>query len=201
MTDRRNEASYRAITGGRSPRTETRGWMQGLDFYIRAQGSKAAAARALDIPRRTLRNWLGEGGRRPVMPPADRKDRIVAAVVRAQRRSRLDAGREARLRGAKTITVEGVDRYDEQPRKVTFNVGQAGSTGITSDTPDLLVTAYLAGGEALDGDDRTDPGLFGGAGRGLAALIVDGITDDWYREFFQSDRHDWGVDVHKVTIR
>lgn len=200
MTDHRNGATYRAITGGRSPRTETRGWMEGLQFFIRAHGSKAAAARALDIPRRTLRNWLGEGGARPVQPPAERRDRIVGAVARAQRRARLTASREARLRKAKTITIEGVDRYDGEERKLTLNIGTSGSTGVAGDTMDRLINAYLAGGEALDGD-AAESGFLGGRGRGLGAIIVDGITDQWYREFFTSTAPDWGVDIDKVTIR
>lgn len=195
MADRRNSATYRAITGGRSPRTETRGWMEGLHFYVNAMGGKAQAARQLDVPRRTLRNWLAG-----TMPPPERKARITSLVVRAQRRGRLDAKREARLRNAKTIRIEGKDRYNGEDRKVTFQIGESGSTGIAADVMDRLINSYLAGGEALDNPSESSD-LFGGGGRGLAAIIADSISDDWYREFFQATDPDWGVDIDKVTIR
>lgn len=195
MTDRRNYATYRAITGGRSPHTEATDWQTGLQVFIRAHGSEAAAARALEVPRRTLRNWLGKFGK-VVVPPADRQARVVGLMVRAQRRARLTPGREKRLRAAKKITIEGVDRYDGNDREVTFHVGQGGSTGITSDVVNKLIDAYLFGAQGTD--DHT---ILGGQNDGLAGMITRRIVDSWYNEFFNDTKPDWGIDIHKVTIR
>lgn len=192
MSDRRNGATYRAITGGRSPRTETTDWMTSLQVFIRAHGSETAAARALDVPRRTLRNWLGKFGK-PTTPPADRKARVVGLMVRAQRRARLAPGREKRLRAAKVITISGIDRYDGEDREVSFYVGQGSSTGITGDVMNKLIDGYLLGADGLDGQSLDQNG-------GLAGFITRRLTDPWYRDFFNDSRSDWGIDIHEVKF-
>lgn len=189
--DNRNGVTYRAITGGRSPRTEVDDWQSGLAFFIRLHGSETAAARALDVPRRTLRNWLGKFGR-TIVPPADRKARVIGVMVNAQRRARLKPGREKRLRAAKTITVEGTDRYDGAPRTTVFTVGKGGSLGITADVMTRLVDAYLNGANA--GPENLK-------GNGLAGYFTRRILDPWYRDFYNTNAPDWGIDIDKVTIK
>lgn len=188
MTDHRNEAVYRYLTGGRSPRTEPRGWLASLTVVVGATGSVSAAARALDVPRRTMRRWLaGEG-----QPDSGRRDIVMNAVARATRRDRMPAPRERRVRAAKTITITGVDRYDDAPRTVTFKLG-GGTTGLRAGALDRVVDAYLAGGEATDGGSQM--------GRGLFAIIADSMQDSWYQRFFHSDAPDNGNDIERITIK
>lgn len=200
MADLRNEATYKGIAGRRwSPHTEPKmpgtllGWLASILTSV--GGNVSAAARLVDVPRRTMRDWLVGATK----PRADRIGRVQAvagqvhrAAVLAERRKRLVASREARIRRARSIRIEGVDRYDEELRDVTFIRGTGDSTGLDASTFDELVRAYLDGANAID-EGRSTPGLF--------SRILDGMTDDWYRGFFADAAPDWGCDVHTVTIR
>jgi len=188
--DQRNQATYRAITGGRSPRTETTSWSDALAIVVSRIGSVAGAARVLDVPRRTLRRWLaGES-----QPSAERRRVVQGAVRRLERRQRLTGRRETRLRGATTVRVQGVDRYDGAERDVIFRIGGRASIALDAGTLDALVDRFLQGGSADDGGATAqNSGLFG--------ELVDGMQDRWYRDFFRATDRDWGCDVYAVTIK
>lgn len=201
MSDRRNEATYRAITGGRSPHTERQGdWRIGLRLVVDiAGGNVSAAARALDVPRRTMRRWLaGEGA-----PRGERRAQVAALarqyVRRAERRNRLSAGRERRLRAARTVTIAWKYRYDvntdpnARERRTVFDIGGTGSTGLAGDTMAALVDAYLAGAEGRDGEPGADTG-------GLFSRIADRMGDEWYRDHMTSTHPDDGVDINEVRF-
>lgn len=194
MADQRNRATYQAIAGRRwSPGSEpaaSGGFVDWLAVIVGAFGGNvSAAARAMDVPRRSVRDWLAGTTR----PGPERRSLVRRTAAALTRRTRLTAGREPRLRNARTIRIEGVDRYDDEERDVTFHVGQQGTTGLAPGTLGRLVDAYLGGGNASD-DRRSMPGLFD--------VIIDGMTDPngWYQTFFRSKQAKWGCDVYRVTI-
>lgn len=192
MSDRRNAATYRALTGT-SPRTEPRfGFDASLSLFVRMLGSQQRAADALGVPRRTLRRWVAGESK----PRADRRAQVEGVARRIIRGTRINARRQARMRAAATIRIIGSDRYDGQERDVTFRVGLSGATsGLAAGTPGELVDAFLAGVSADDlGLDAQNSGLF--------ARIIRGMTDTsgFYQEFFSSTAPDWGVDVVKVVL-
>lgn len=185
MSDQRNTATYRAVTGGRSPRSEPQGWFKGLTAVVAQAGSVAGAARELGVPRRTLRRWLtGEG-----VPSKLRQAQVAQAASVITRRARLVPARESRLRKARTVTIVCVFRYDGDTRQVTFHVGQGGSTGMDAGTVGQLINGYLSG------EPGNDPGP------GLFDHLVAGMTDDWYREQFSATGIDEGFNVEKVIIK
>lgn len=183
MSDRRNAATYAALSGGRSARSEPQGFVPGLNAVVAREGSVAGAARALDVPRRTLRRWLtGES-----QPPAARRAAVLRRASQITRRNRMPAGRETRIRKARTIVVTAAWQYDvdndaarrkkgkaraDNMREIRFQVGARHTTGMDPDTPDRLVDAFLAGESGID------------PGRGLFSIIAEGMTEDWYRERF-----------------
>lgn len=204
MSDQRNEATYRAITGGRSPHTERRAdWQDGLRLVVGlAGGNVSAAARALDVPRRTLRRWLDPNDKS--MPPPERRERVARAargmVRRDERRRRLKPGREARLRRARKITITSRYRYDVEDRDarvVTFDLDDTGSTGLADGVMGSLIDAYLAGAVAVDGSGLVAVDYTGG----LFHRIADAMTDDWYREHMSSHDPDDGFDILGVSIK
>lgn len=196
MSDRRNEAVYRAITGGRSPRTEQATWMDGLRFVVGLTGGNvSAAARALDVPRRTLRRWLaGEG-----VPPAHRRAQVARMAGGMVRRQRLPEGRERRLRRARSVIVKAYYRYDRtrynaDARDITFRVGDDSPTGLNAGVMGDVIERYLAGGEATDESAR-------GFNGGLFGPIAAAMGDEWYREHMQTDHPEEGFDVFQVRFR
>lgn len=123
------EHVYRAITGGRSPHTEGEIGRQ-LAELQRGYGGARQAADAIGVARSTFRRWLS-GGR-----PSERSQSLLLA---GQRRARLSAGRERRLRSSGAIKYSGVMRVsgDTRTRTVDARVG----SGIWSP----LIDQYLAG--------------------------------------------------------
>lgn len=197
---RRNAATYGALSGGRSARSEPQGFLAALTAVVAREGSVAGAARSLDVPRRTLRRWLtGEG------QPSDlRRAAVVRRASQITRRARLTTGREARILRGRVIEITAAWQYDvandakrrsagkartDNTRVLRFSIGSSGSTGIDADVRQELVDAFL------DGASGTDPGA------GLFAVIADAMTDDWYRERFAlPTSHGDGWDVQKVRI-
>lgn len=172
------------------PRGEQGDFRTSLARVVAASGSVAGAARALDVPRRTLRRWLsGEGA-----PNAQRRAQVDAAALSLIRRARLTPDREKRLRRARTVTIVAVYRYDAnnrpktKPRTITFHIGRGGTDGMARDVVPRLVGGFLAGGSGMD------------PGSGLFDHLTDAMTDDWYREHFTADDEE-GWDVDRVIIR
>ncbi len=195
MSDRRNSAAYRAVSGRLGPRGEA-----GPDFRSRllrvvaASGSVAGAARDLGVPRRTLRRWLsGES-----QPPAARRAQVDAAALALVRRARLNPDREKRLRKARTVVIVATYRYDAlkkpgiTPRTITFRLGANGSDGMRAGAVGLLLSAFL-GGTSGDDSYATQPGLF--------EPLAYSMTDTWYREAFLSADAEHGFDVERVVIK
>lgn len=197
MTDFRNEATYRAITG-RSPRTESAGasWQAGMRLVVSlAGGNVSAAARALDVPRRTMRRWLaGES-----TPPADRRAQVARLALQVVRRDRLKPPRERRLRRAKTIVVKCRYRYDppdeESRREIVFRIdGEGNHTSTRTDVMEQVLARYLGGAPATDDSHADHLG-------GLFAPIADALQDDWYSEHFHSTHAEEGFDVYEVRFK
>lgn len=201
MSDRRNAATYAALSGGRSARSEPQGFLPGLNAVVAREGSVAGAARALDVPRTTLRRWLtGES-----QPPASRRADVLRRASQITRRNRMPAGREARIRKARTIVITAAWQYDvdndagrrakgkarsDNMREIRFQVGARHSTGMDADVPGKVIDAFLAG---MNG---TDPGF------GLFAILAEGMTEDWYRErFSMRPGHPEGWIVEKVRFQ
>lgn len=91
---------YRALTGGRSPRTEGLSVAAMVGEVERFAGSGRAAARLAGVPEST---WRGLRAGRVASP----KEPTVNALRRAQRRVRLSRGREARIRNGAPFGVRG----------------------------------------------------------------------------------------------
>jgi len=143
------EAAYRIVTGTRSLRTEGtthRAWLAEL-----GQGkSQRALATELNVPRRTLRDWLA-GTHQPNPGHMD-------GLKRAVRRKRLAASRETRLRGPRgqrALKIKGRIRVSKDKRPRTINVGAHLSDNPPSSpfVPDIqwtfgpLIDKYLSGGD------------------------------------------------------
>lgn len=201
MADRRNALVYAALSGGKSARSEPRGWVAGLNAVVAREGSVAGAARALDVPRTSLRRWLtGES-----QPPAVRRLQVERRASAITRRARLTPGREARILRAKTIVITAAWMYDvnsdarrrakgkartDNTRTIRFTVGATGSLGMDAQVRQALVTAFL------DGMSGTDPGP------GLFDAVAENMTDEWYRERFGLPAdHGEGWHIEKVSIK
>lgn len=134
------EAIYREIAGGRSPHTEIGGWAGALSFLLgQAGGSNRQLARDLGIGESTIRGW--RSGR---VPRGDRRGELVDAAHRMQRRQRLAAGREKRLRrpaAMDSVTVGGYIIVSDEPEERDIALGDYLADTLADD----LVDAYLDG--------------------------------------------------------
>lgn len=153
------EQLYRHITGGRSPRTEPSTLPQALTVLVGRAGSVSAAARILDVPRRSLRDWIAGTSK----PSGERPAFIVRTAVEVERRHRLSAGREKNLRGPdrqRALKISG----KQGDRDRTIEIGRYLAPG----TLRRVVDAYLRG-ESLNG---------------LVKVLNAGITDAFYKALF-----------------
>lgn len=159
---------YRAITNGRSPRTE--GFHNALR-ELRAQvPTVTELAQRLGFPRRTVGDWLNRG----TMPRGARADQAHQAVLEALRRHRLRLGRERRLRAGR-VHIVAVQRYTDDdridnvrhwhhPAQLPYNIDwNPAANG-------QIIDAYLAGDM-----------------RGAAEAFVRGIGDLGYQEMTDPD--------------
>lgn len=116
---RLGEALYWEMTGGRSPRTEVASWGDAIGWFLGRSSSVAGAAREAGVPRSTFRGWLH--GRQP---SASRSGAVVGAAVSAQRRSRMSAAREDRIRGIGVeydVEIGGTYEYDGRQRAIAIS--------------------------------------------------------------------------------
>ena len=132
------EAAYRMVSGGRSLRTERAASVQGrMSELERAAGSKTAAARDAGVTLRTWQRWRA-GTQKPRPATLDR-------LRAAQRRARLPASRERKLRrGTGTLYVDGAMAISSDVR--TRGVSIPGGD-LSERTRDDLVDAFLRGSE------------------------------------------------------
>lgn len=150
-----------------------------VDTLARAHGSLSAAARALNVPRTTMRGW--RAGRRPKGGWADT---LAILASDEDRRTRLTEDREARLRagGGGHIRIQGTYMYAggghmKGAEDRDLDIG----TWLHDDTLDRLIDVYLAGGD----EDE------------LANTFAYSITDgDFYANTFnpQNDHGYWEID-------
>jgi hypothetical protein len=208
--DKRNDQTYRAVCG-KSPRTEPSPAPTTLDFhgslnllYGRVK-SQNKLATMIGVPRRTLRRWLA--GETPTRTGNDRARRQLVeesarrlikvddmAAITAVRRGRLTPTRETRVRGSRTVHITAWLRYtdEDEPRELTFVVGDSGAHGLASWVMHAVVDDYLNGATADDGPEVQNEGTF--------APIAYAMTDEWYREAFLERAPDaLGFDV--VTVK
>lgn len=163
------EALYRAITTHGQKMDSEKDVRRTLAELGRAYGSESAAARALDIPRRTWRRWAaGE-----TTPPPAR----FAPIKQAGRRVRLSATRERFLRGRPHIVVDALVRVssDERPRKMLISgwPDRAGRPPITGMMNDVL-DAWLQGRDMAAADAFVAP-IDGGVDGDLVLVDVNAI--------------------------
>lgn len=130
-----DDALYRAITSRGNKLDSENDLPRLLAELEGAYGSTAAAARALDIPRRTWRRWKDGDG----TPKPDR----IGVLRRAQRRLRLTRTREKFLRGKPQIAVRAVVQVssDIRERKLLISgwpdrPGKPPITGMMNDVLD-----------------------------------------------------------------
>lgn len=160
------DALYRAINSrGRKLDSElnVRGTLAELEA---AYGSTAAAARALDIPRRTWRRWKdGEGTPKP--------DRL-GVLQRGLRRVRLTATRERFLRGSPQIVVRALVQVSSDVRERRLLISgwpdRPGKPPITGMMNDVL-DAWLDGRDIAASEAFTAP-IEGGVDGDLTFLDV-----------------------------
>lgn len=163
------EALYRAITTHGSKMDSEKNLGRTLAELERAYGSASAAARQLDIPRRTWRRWkAGEG-----TPKPDRLGVLKSAI----RRVRLSATRERFLRGHPHIVVDAYVRIssDERPRKMLISgwpdrPGRPPITGMMNDVLDQ----WLQGRDMAAADAFVAP-IDGGVDGDLTLVDVKAI--------------------------
>lgn len=130
------EALYREMTG-RSPRTEVNTVGGAVEhFMARAGGVAARAARLAGVPASTFRGWVR--GRQPKEP-----GELVDRAARSDRRARLSAGRERRLRDASPEGWTMIATYEYDGRSRGMDIGRY----LDATLPDDLVDAYLAGAD------------------------------------------------------
>lgn len=91
-------ALYKGLTGGLSPSVESRSLPTRLAGIERRTGGPKEAAAALGVSPGTYRRWLS-GKQKPSAKNANK-------ILVAERRARLKPGREANLRGRKTINTK-----------------------------------------------------------------------------------------------
>lgn len=171
------DALYRAVSG-RSPETEPRSMTAALAVFVRHAGSVAGAARLAGVPRRTMRDWLS--GKHS--PRGDRRNVVIQAAVKVERRGRLRPGRERRLRagGEGNVHIAGRYRYDEHGRG-SVDLGRYLQAGAI----DAVIDAYLDG---ADGDQLGD-------------VLADHIADpaQFYARTLRSDDPQ-GWEIHRVNL-
>lgn len=145
-------------------------------FLLKGNGIAAAAARLAGVPASTFRGWLK--GRQPKNAGA-----LVDAAVRSQRRDRLPARREKRMRepGALgTVKIVGGTTYGSTPDPDRdFDLG-----GYMDEVQNEILDAYLDGA-SLDE---------------LAEIFHEGINGaPWYETVFDPDQDaspsHMGVDI------
>ena len=163
------EAIYRQITG-RSPHTEVVTFSAAVTYLATRFGSATAAARASGFPPSSFRHWVSSGR----VPSAEKRGDVIEAALLQQRRDRLPAGREKRLRrpGALnevemfgTVTLSDKDEYRE------VDIGR-----YMDDAENDLVDAYLEGATTAE----------------LAEIWADSVNDSFYRNGLEDG--DWDID-------
>lgn len=170
---------YRAITGGRSPRTED--FHQAVGELRRQVPSTAEMARRLGVPRRTVGDWLLK--RRT--PTAAHRQTVMEAL----RRHRLRLGRERRLRKGDLVVVV-LQRYDDGRAQ-----GQQRIWHHPAQSPYQIDWDPRANGRILDR-------YLDGDMRGAAEAFIAGIGDPDYQEMTSPD-NDYdpvGFDVEQVSL-
>lgn len=171
---------YRAITRGRSPRTED--FDTAVRELRRQVPTTAEMARRLGIPRRTVADWLLKG-RTPT--PRHRQ-----TVLEALRRHRLRLGRETRLRGG-SVRIVAYQRYTDDDRSDNERVwvhprnGSPYNIQWDSSANGRIIDAYLAGDMAR-----------------AAAEFIAGIGDPEYQDMTSpdNDADPVGFDVLSIEL-
>lgn len=190
--DERNYRAYRAITGGRSPRSEPPDFRESLAVLVKAFKSQDKAAAALGVPRRTLRRWMAGENK----PAANRRAVVEGAAERLLRRGRLTPKREIKMRTATMVVIKARLRYEDEggARTMAFKIGGGNALSLGGSAIEFAVDAFLQGATADDGPEHQNAGIF--------APIADGMIDEWYRETFQDPMPDaLAFDVESVTIK
>lgn len=168
------EAIYREITG-RSSRTEVSGFQAAINYLTGRFGSATAAAKATGFPPSSFRHWVSSGR----VPGSEKRADVVEAALLQQRRDRLPAGREAKMRrpGALAdIRMVGSLTYDSAPEpERDVDLGS-----YMDEVQNELLDAYLDGATPDE----------------LAEIFVAGVEDDFYRETLDENgdsRMSWDV--------
>lgn len=178
---------YRAITGGRSPRTE--GFHSALGELRRQVPSTTDLAARIGFPRKTVADWLNKGS----MPRGARREEAHQTILEALRRHRLRLGREARLRGAPDakLVVEVKQRYhDKRPtgQHRTWKHPQG-------DSPYNIEWDPRANGRIIDA-------YLAGDMEAAAEEFIRGIGDQSYQEMTTPDNDDDDVhfDIERIEL-
>lgn len=171
-------ALYRALTGGRSPKSEGKNTQERAAALVKKHGSTKEAAKAAGVSQRTMQKWV-KGTQQAKNTSRGRNADKLAAAERQARMTKAGEKRVANSTGKATGSGEGlrikaIIRVSQDERERTIRPGEhlpagamdsviqrfidEGPEAAAQELQDLLNVYYFAGGRGSI-EDITDIGF------------------------------------------